>query len=109
MSFQKFAHARTPRVLHFSAFIVFSTNEEESIRNSKIHPQKFKLFSTATMEDIINMGREAFISELDLPLNTFHLANSSGQITDADSENWTLGKYFEENGSAKSAQALHSV
>ena len=32
------------------------------------------------------MGREAFISELDLPLNTFHLANSSGQITDADSE-----------------------
>ena len=61
------------------------------------------------MEDIINMGREAFFSELDPPLDTFHLANSSGQIIDADSENWTLGKYFEENGSAKSAQALHSV
>ena len=93
---------------HFGAMI-YNEEEGKGIRNSKIHPQKFKLFSTATMEDILNMGREAFFSELDPPIDTLHLANSSGQIIDADSENWTLGKYFEENGYQPSRHKLYIV
>ena len=93
---------------HFGAMI-YNEEEGKGIRNSKIPPQKFKLFSTATIEDILNMGRKAFFSELDPPLDTLHLANSSGQIIDVNSENWTLGKYFDENGYQPSRHKLYIV
>ena len=47
---------------------------------------------------IDNKGREAFFSELDSPLSSLHLADSSGNVVDAGSDDWTVGKYYEGNG-----------
>lgn len=77
------------------------------VRISKIRPQKLEFLPGATLEDILNKGREAFFSELDPPLSSLHLADSSGNVVDAESDDWTVGKYFEENGYQPSRHKLY--
>ena len=87
--------------------MIYKEEEGRGIRSSKIRPHKFDLFPDATLEDILNKGREAFFSELDLPLSTLHLADSFGQMVDINSDNWTVGKYFEENGYQPSRHKMY--
>ena len=74
---------------------MYKEEEGRGVRSSKIHTQKLSL---ATLDNILHMGREAFFSDYDLPMSSRHPADSSGNTLEcAESEGWTLGKYFEEN------------
>ena len=77
---------------------MYKEEEGRGVRSSKIHTQKLSLAPTAMLDNILHVGREAFFSDYDLPNSSLHLADSSGNILEcAESEGWTLGKYFEEN------------
>ena len=74
----------------------------------EVHTQKLSLAPTATIDNILHMGREAFFSDYDLPMSSLHLADSSGNILEcAESKDWTLDKYFEENCYQPSRQKLY--
>lgn len=87
--------------------MIYKEEEGRGVRSSKIRPQKFDLFPDASLEDVLSKGREAFFSELDVPLSFLHLADSSGQVVDANSDGWTIGKYFAENGYQPSRHKLY--
>lgn len=87
--------------------MVFSDDEGRGVRSSKIPSQKISFPPSATLRDILEKGREMFYSELDIPMHFLHLADSSGQIINAEGDKWTIGKYFEENGYQPSRHKMY--
>ena len=86
---------------------MYKEEEGRGVRSSKIRTQKFSLPPSATLDDVLKMGKEAFFSELDIPLRYLHLVDSSGLPIETGDEDWTLGKYFEKNGYQPSRHKLY--
>ena len=86
---------------------MFSEKEGRGVRSTKIPAQKLSFTSTSTYNDILMAGKDAFFPDYDPQLNSLHIADSSGKVIKSTGDDWTLGKYFEENGFQPSRHKLY--